>query len=84
MQPSILMRLMGLWLLCILAVPAWSQEIPMTNTTINACEGFLLDSQGNGGSYTPNENIEMTICPEAPETVLNLYWTLMQLGYYQQ
>jgi gliding motility-associated-like protein len=59
---------------------AWAQEIPMTNTTINACAGFLLDSQGNGGTYNANENLEMTICPEAPETVLNLYWTLMQLG----
>ena len=57
-----------------------AQEIPITNTTINACAGFLLDSQGNGGTYLANEDVEMTICPEAPETILNLYWTLMQLG----
>jgi len=35
------------------------------NTTINTCNGFIIDSGGQGGTgYSDNENVTITICPD--------------------
>lgn len=56
------------------------QEIPISNTELSTCEGFLVDTGLSAGDYGPNEDITMTICPEAPETIVTLYWALANLG----
>lgn len=57
-----------------------AQEIPISNSTLNTCEGFLVDTGLSAGDYGPNEDITMTICPEAPETIVTLYFALANLG----
>ena len=57
-----------------------SQEIPISNSELNTCEGFLVDTGLSAGDYGPNEDITMTICPEAPETIVTLYFALANLG----
>jgi hypothetical protein len=35
------------------------------NTTVNTCNGFIIDSGGQGGpGYTNNEDIVITVCPD--------------------
>ncbi len=59
---------------------AFAQEIAISNTTLETCEGFLVDTGLSAGDYGPNEDITMTVCPEAPETIITLYWALANLG----
>jgi len=56
------------------------QEIAISNTELTTCEGFLVDTGLSAGDYGPNEDITMTICPEAPEVIVTLYWALANLG----
>ncbi len=57
-----------------------SQEIGISNTTIETCQGFLVDTGLSSEDYGANEDITMTICPEAPETIITLYFALAALG----
>ena len=57
-----------------------AQEIPISNSELTACQGFLVDTGLSAGDYGPNEDITMTVCPEAPETIITLYWALANLG----
>jgi hypothetical protein len=59
---------------------AQAQEIPISNTTLTTCGGFLVDTGLSAGDYGPNQNITMTVCPEAPETIITLYFALAALG----
>ncbi len=40
-----------------------AQDHPMTNETFEDCDGFFLDSGGNG-NYGSNEDLTTTICPD--------------------
>ncbi len=57
-----------------------AQEIAISNTTLETCQGFLVDTGLSAGDYGANEDITMTVCPEAPETIITLYWALANLG----
>lgn len=57
-----------------------AQEIAISNTTIDLCGGFLVDTGFSAADYGNNENITMTICPEDPDTVLNLYFNFFGVG----
>ena len=57
-----------------------AQENPISNSTLTTCGGFLVDTGLSAGDYGNNENFTMTVCAEAPETILNLYFNLFQLG----
>lgn len=67
-------------LLCALVPNVKAQEIGISNSTLTTCGGFLVDTGMSASDYGPNEDITMTICPEAPETVLTLYFALAALG----
>ncbi len=54
-------------------------EITIDSDDTQQCEGVLLDTGGNGGSYGANENHSITWCAQNPETVLNLYWAIFSL-----
>ena len=41
-------------------------EFPMSNSELTECVGVLLDSGGTYEDYGADEDITMTICPEAP------------------
>ena len=62
------------------ALNGWSQETAISNTTLETCQGFLVDTGLSAGDYGANEDITMTICPEAPETIITLYFALADLG----
>lgn len=57
-----------------------AQQIAIYNGTETICGGFIVDTGFSAGDYQNNENITMTICPEDPDTVLNLYFSFFALG----
>jgi gliding motility-associated-like protein len=51
------------------------------NTTFSTCNGFIIDSGGQGGSgYSNNENITITICPDTPGDIMNIVFNLFALS----
>lgn len=75
------MKKLGLFILALgFGVIAQSQENPITNGTLTACGGFLVDSGLSAGDYSNNEDFTMTLCAEAPETILNLYFNFFDIG----
>ncbi|MCB0762523.1 MAG: gliding motility-associated C-terminal domain-containing protein [Flavobacteriales bacterium] len=57
-----------------------AQENGISNTTLTTCQGFLVDTGLSAADYGNNEDITMTICPEAGETYLNLAWNFFNVG----
>ena len=57
-----------------------AQEISITSADIyTSCAGVMVDSGLSAADYGANEDQIITWCPEAPETVLNLYWVVFNL-----
>lgn len=58
---------------------SFSQNIIMTNGTVNACSGTFLDPGGAGpganGNYGNNQNLVFTICPVAGGGLIQLNFT---------
>ncbi len=50
------------------------------NQTFNTCNGFLIDSGGQGGpGYSNNESIVITICPDTPGEIISIVFNLFAL-----
>lgn len=54
-------------------------QVSITDEMANACNDYLYDGN-EAGDYSAGMDEVLTICPEAPETILNLYWTTAILG----
>ena len=53
----------------------------ISGTTVNTCNGFVIDSGGQGGpGYGNNETITVTICPDTPGDIISLVFNLFQLS----
>lgn len=63
-----------------MASNGFAQETPISNGNLETCQGFLVDTGLSAADYGANEDITMTICPEAPETIITLYFALAALG----
>lgn len=51
------------------------------NQTFNTCNGFIIDSGGQGGSgYSNNEDIVITVCPDNPDDIVNVVFNLFNLN----
>lgn len=49
--------------------------------TINTCNGFIIDSGGQGGpGYSDNENTTITICPDTPGEIISIVFNLFDLN----
>ena len=57
-----------------------AQETSVAAGSFTGCGGFLVDSGLSAADYGANENHTITICAEAPEEVINLYFNLFSLG----
>jgi len=71
-------------IILVLALTGWGQTscgVPgnycMSNTTVNTCSGYVFDA-GGGDSY-PDTPYTMTICPDAPGDVIQLYFVAFSL-----
>lgn len=76
-----------LGLMALLTHVAFSQQmtIPMSgasnNQTFSTCNGFIIDSGGQGGSgYGNNETVVITICPDTPGDIISIVFNLFQLS----
>lgn len=58
-----------------------SFSAPSNNQTFNTCNGFIIDSGGQGGpGYSNNENVTITICPDTPGEVISVVFNLFALS----
>ncbi len=67
-------------LFCVSLMSFGQEATPISTTTYIGCGGFLLDTGLAPNDYASNESFTMTLCAEAPETILNLYWNSFNLG----
>lgn len=59
---------------------SWAQEMPITTGNITQCGGFLVDDGLSASNYSNNVDVTTTVCAEAPETIVNLYFAVCALG----
>ena len=51
------------------------------NQTVNTCNGFIIDSGGQGGpGYGNSENVTITICPDTPGEIISIDFGLFNLN----
>ncbi|MNU48413.1 Microbial collagenase precursor [compost metagenome] len=74
-------------LIALLAHVAFSQQTTIqlsganNNQTFNTCNGFIIDSGGQGGpGYGNNETVVVTICPDTPGDIISVVFNLFQLS----
>lgn len=49
--------------------------------TFNTCNGFIIDSGGQGGpGYSNGENVTITICPDTPGEIISIVFNLFALS----
>lgn len=54
-------------------------QVAISGDDFNTCDNFIYDGNDTG-DYSPGMDETITVCPEAPETIVNLYWTGFILG----
>lgn len=52
-----------------------AQIVPISNSSINTCEGIFTDTGKKAGAYSPNENYTFTICPGSQGGNIRLSFT---------
>ncbi|MES2588196.1 MAG: PKD domain-containing protein [Bacteroidota bacterium] len=52
----------------------------LDGTTTNTCNGFIIDSGGQGGDgYDNNEDVTFTVCADNPDDIINVQFNLFAL-----
>lgn len=70
--------LFALSVFSLLSVGTFAQ-VSISGDDFNTCDAFIFDGNDTG-DYSASMDETLTICPEAPETILNLYWTGFIIG----
>jgi gliding motility-associated-like protein len=51
------------------------------NQTFNTCNGFIIDSGGQGGTgYSNGQNVTITICPDTPGEIVSIVFNFIALS----
>lgn len=68
--------------ICLFVAPSvFAQFYTITDGTVNACTGALLDSGGQGaGGYSNNENHTLVVCPDGSGPAISLQWITFTLS----
>ena len=71
-------------LLSLLVIFGWMKstvaQVSIGNEgTIEECSNVLVDTGGDSGPYSANEDFTITICPEAPDTTIWIEWVIFDL-----
>lgn len=81
-----LYKAIGVLLIATLFIFEASAQMPISlapasnNQTFNSCNGFVIDSGGQGGpGYGNNENTTITICPDTPGEIISIVFNLFSL-----
>lgn len=81
-----LKSLLRVGLMLLLSTTTFSQQTQIqmnaaaNNQTFNTCNGFIIDSGGQGGpGYGNNESIVITICPDTPGEIISVVFNLFDL-----
>jgi len=75
-----MIRSLTLLMLVLTCAFATAQEMPINGADITQCGGFLVDDGLSSSNYSNNQDQTVTICALAPETIVNLYFTVCALG----
>lgn len=70
-------QLLSFVILMMAAVGAWAQSEVFNignGETYTGCDAIMHDANGGLSPYSPSASNQITICPEAPETQVNLYF----------
>ncbi len=80
------MRLISLFLSLFVTYFSFSQTVipfdaSSNNQTFSTCNGFIIDSGGQGGQgYSNGENVTITICPGTPGDIVSVVFNLFDLN----
>lgn len=70
-----------LWAMASQAQTAITVNAGNNNQTISTCNGFIIDSGGQGGpGYGNNEDVTITICPDTPGDIISIVFNLFNLN----
>lgn len=82
-----MIRLTTAILISLIASIAYSQQTTISfgpgsnNQTFSTCNGFIIDSGGQGGSgYSNNEDVVITVCPDNPGDIVSVVFNLFNLS----
>ena len=67
-----------LYILFLIPLLSFGQEIPISNSTATVCAGTFVDTGGAAANYNNNQNITFTICPATAGDVTRVNFSFFE------